>query len=209
MYFGFLIPAYGFAYFAPTIIRGYGHSPIQTQLRTVPVWLVAFVFSMLISFISDHTKHRFLFLVVPISLGIVGFIILLTVHHNEPVQYFGLFLSLMGTFAPTPICICWFSTNLAGHKRRAVGSAFQIAVGNLGGIVATFIFLAKDAPRYYKGYGVCCGALVLSALMGCVYAFGISRENRLRAEGKAGVVVDENYEGEDVGDEARSFRYLI
>lgn len=74
--------------------------------------------------------------------------------------------------------------------------------------MATFIFLAKDSPRYYKGYGVCCGALVLSGLMGCIYAFGITRENRLRAEGKAGIVVEEGYEGEDVGDEARTFRYM-
>src|SRR6266487_870617 len=31
MYLGLTVPAYGFAYFAPTIIKSYGYSPIQTQ----------------------------------------------------------------------------------------------------------------------------------------------------------------------------------
>ena len=32
MYFGLIVPAYSYAYFSPNIIRGYGYSPIQTQL---------------------------------------------------------------------------------------------------------------------------------------------------------------------------------
>jgi hypothetical protein len=33
MYFGLIVPAYGYAYFSPSIIQGYGYSPIQTQLH--------------------------------------------------------------------------------------------------------------------------------------------------------------------------------
>lgn len=206
MYFGFLIPAYGYAYFAPTIIKGWKYDNIETQLRTVPVWAVAFVFSMIIAYFSDRSQHRFLYLVFPVMLGIIGFIILLTVHDNIKVQYFALFLALMGTFGPTPICICWFSTNLAGHKRRAVGSAFQIAFGNLGGIVATFLFLTKDAPRYTNGYSVCLAALVLSILCATAYWYGIRKENALREAGKAGVVPEND--DDDVGDTHRDFRYM-
>lgn len=32
MYFGLIVPAYGYAYFAPSIIKSYGYSPIRTQL---------------------------------------------------------------------------------------------------------------------------------------------------------------------------------
>lgn len=207
MYFGFLIPAYGYAYFAPTIIKGWDYSNIETQLRTVPIWAVAFVFSMIIAYFSDRQQHRFLYLVFPVLLGIIGFIILLTVHDNVSVQYFALFLALMGTFGPTPICICWFSTNLAGHKRRAVGSAFQIAFGNAGGIVATFLFLAVDAPRYTKGYSVCLGALVMCIGCATVFYLGLKRENKLRDQGKAGVIPEN--EDEDVGDTHRDFRYML
>lgn len=45
MYFGLIVPAYGYAYFAPSIIQAYGYSPIETQLHSVPPWAVAFGFS--------------------------------------------------------------------------------------------------------------------------------------------------------------------
>ncbi len=35
MYFGMIVPAYGYAYFAPGIIQGYGYGAIQTQLHSV------------------------------------------------------------------------------------------------------------------------------------------------------------------------------
>ena len=34
MYFGLIVPAYGYAFFAPGIIQTYGYSPIQTQRKS-------------------------------------------------------------------------------------------------------------------------------------------------------------------------------
>src|ERR1700744_5829479 len=39
MYFSLLAPAYGYAYFAPTILRTFGFSPVKTQLYSVPPWV--------------------------------------------------------------------------------------------------------------------------------------------------------------------------
>ena len=47
MYFGLIVPAYSYAYFSPTIIRGFGYTPIQTQLHSVPPWLRLFGFATL------------------------------------------------------------------------------------------------------------------------------------------------------------------
>jgi len=121
MYFGLIVPAYGYAYFAPTIIRSYGYSPIQTQLHSVPPWAVSFGFSMLIAFFSDLARHRFLFTLIPICFAIAGFAILLNVHHNKDVQYGALFMASSGVYAAMPIIVCWFQMNLGGHHRRAVG----------------------------------------------------------------------------------------
>lgn len=203
MYFGFLVSAYGFAYFAPTIIRAWNFSPIQTQLRTVPIWGVAWIAAMAISIASDRLRHRFLFVIVPIIVAIIGFIILLTVHDKTSVQYFATFLALGGTFSATPVCVCWFSTNIAGHNRRALGSAFQIAFGNFGGVIATFIFLAKDAPQYTMGYSISLACLFISLVTATIFFVGITKENKDREEGKAGIVGDE-----DAGDLSRDFRYI-
>ncbi|KAL7271097.1 hypothetical protein RUND412_006171 [Rhizina undulata] len=205
MYFGFMVSAYGFSYFAPTIIKSWKFNAIQTQLRTVPVWVVAFVMAMIFATFSDRVKHRFAFILGAVAVSAVGYIMLLCVHSNTPVQYFALFLALGGTLSAMPISVCWFNTNLAGHNRRSIGSAFQIAFGNLGGILSTFIFLTKDAPEYVMGYSVALACLAISLISAVIYFVGITRENSRRERNLAGL---EDSEGEDLGDLARSFRYL-
>lgn len=133
MYFGLIVPAYGYAYFSPTIIRSYGYSPIQTQLHSVPPWAVSFGFSMLIAVFSDWTRHRYFFTVFPICIAIAGFVVLLTVHDNTNVEYGALFMASSGVYAAMPIIVCWFQMNLGGHHRRAVGTAWQVGFGNIGG----------------------------------------------------------------------------
>lgn len=107
MYFGLIVPAYGYAYFSPQIIQGYGYSPIQTQLHSVPPWAAAFGFSMLVAWLSDRVKHRFLFTIVPICVCITGFAILITVHNNHNLQYAALFLVAMGAYTAMPVIVCW------------------------------------------------------------------------------------------------------
>ena len=50
----------------------------------------------------------------------------------------------------------------------------------VGGIIAVFSFLAKDAPRYIPGYSIAIAFIVLSLLACTVYFVGVSRENRRR-----------------------------
>jgi len=77
MYFGLIVPAYGYAFFAPGIIRSYGFSQIGTQLHSVPPWAASFIFALVIAYFSDFFKHRFLFTLIPIAMSITGFAILL------------------------------------------------------------------------------------------------------------------------------------
>jgi MFS family permease len=127
MYFGLIVPAYGYAYFAPGIIQGYGYSLIQTQLHSVPPWAAAFGWAMVIAYISDKVKHRFLFAIFCILISIAGFAIVDSIHNNKHVQYGALFLITSGTYSAMPIIVCWFNMNLGGHHRRAVGTAWQVS----------------------------------------------------------------------------------
>ena len=102
MYFGLIVPAYGYAFFAPGIIKTYGYSLIQTQLHSVPPWAAAFGFSMLVAFLSDRLKHRFLFAIIPICISITGFAILTTTHHNTHLEYGALFMVTSGTYSAMP-----------------------------------------------------------------------------------------------------------
>ncbi|OCH89648.1 MFS general substrate transporter [Obba rivulosa] len=207
MYFGLIVPAYGYAYFTPTIIQSLGHGSIQSQLLSVPQWAVAFVVAMASAAASDKLQHRFLFAVMLSVISLVGFIILRIVHDNAHLQYGALFLASMGMYSAMPIVICWFSANLGGHHRRAVGTAWQIGFGNIGGIIATFSFLAKDAPKYIPGYSICIAFLCVSIVADIAYFFGINIENKKRA-----AHVDNTLALEDkkrMGDLNPDYRYLL
>ncbi|KDQ53669.1 hypothetical protein JAAARDRAFT_182805 [Jaapia argillacea MUCL 33604] len=211
MYFGLIVPAYGYAYFSPTIIKDFGYGAIESQLRSVPPWACSFVFAMIIASISDHTKHRYLFTLGSALLGMVGYITLVCVHDKAHVhvRYFSLFLSAMGVYTSMPICIGWFNTNLAGHRRRAVGSAWQIGFGNMGGIIAAYIFPSKDGPRYTKGYIICIAFICLSMLASFSYLVGVTAENRRRDQMGGGEKELSGEEEEMLGDLHPAYRYIL
>jgi MFS family permease len=198
MYFGMIVPAYGYAFFAPTILATYGYSAIETQLHSVPPWACAFAFAMIVATFSDFTKHRFLFTLIPISVAIAGFAILISVHHNKHVEYAGLFLVAMGAYSAMPVIVCWFNMNLGGHHRRAVGTAWQVGFGNIGGIIATYAFISTDAPYYKNGYSICLAFLCLSAASCCVYAAAVVSANRKRDKAPTNLNLSE-YEKTELG----------
>ncbi|KAF3032605.1 hypothetical protein E8E12_003373 [Didymella heteroderae] len=208
MYFGLIVPAYGYAYFSPQIIQGYGYSPIQTQLHSVPPWAAAFGFSMLIAWCSDRLRHRFAFTIFPICVCITGFAILISVHNNRDLQYAALFLVAMGAYTAMPVIVCWFNMNLGGHHRRSVGSAWQVGFGNIGGIIATFAFLKKDAPKYTPGYSISIAFVCLSAISCCVYFVSCSWSNRSRERSVRDVGLTE-YEKTELGDLNPDYRYQL
>ncbi|PTB67637.1 MFS general substrate transporter [Trichoderma citrinoviride] len=208
MYFGLIVPAYGYAYFAPTIISTFHYGPIETQLRSVPPWAAAFGFSLLIATLSDRLRHRFAFAIFSMLIAIAGFAILLAEHSNADVQYGALFLITSGAYTAMPIIVCWFNMNLGNHTRRAVGSAWQVGYGNLGGIIAVFIFLTKDAPKFTTGYSVCLAFTVLSMVASALYGFGCMRANKQR-DSMTDVPELSEDEKTALGDLSPDYRYLL
>lgn len=208
MYFGLIVPAYGYAYFSPGIIKGYGYSAIQTQLHSVPPWAAAFAFAMVIAYVSDKTKHRFLCAICPCLVCIAGFAILITVHNNTKLQYAALFLVAMGAYSAMPVIVCWFNMNLGGHHRRSVGSAWQVGFGNIGGIIAVYAFLAKDAPKYITGYSVCLAFVTLTTISCTIYFTLCFVQNRNRNRSVRDVGLTE-YEKTEMGDMSPDYRYLL
>ncbi|KAG8533207.1 uncharacterized protein KY384_001990 [Bacidia gigantensis] len=208
MYLGLLVPAYGYAFFAPGIIRSYGYSQIQTQLHSVPPWACSFVFALIVAYFSDLLKHRFFFTIFTIAMSIAGFAILLSTHTHKHLEYGALFLVTMGTYSALPVIVCWFNMNLGGHHRRAVGTAWQIGFGNISGIIATYAFLMKDAPEYRPGFSICIGFACLSGLSCLLYALSLLYQNRWRAKQGKDLGLGESEKAE-MGDLSPDYRYLL
>ncbi|KAI9036836.1 MFS transporter [Aspergillus affinis] len=212
MYFGVCIPIYSYANFAPTIIQTYGYDTIHTQLFSIPPWVAAFVCSMLVAYLSDKFRHRYIFAMIPLLIALGGLGILLNIYGpmHRHVQYGALFLVVSGCFSAPPVLACWFAMNLASHRRRSVGIAWMVAFGNLGGIISPYCFLSKDAPAYRDGYIICIAFVCLSAATASIYLFGVWLDNVRRekaaSSGAVGEISEE--EKEFMGDMAPSYRYV-
>lgn len=163
---------------------------------------------MVVAFVSDRLKHRFTFTLIPISAAIAGFAMLLNIHGktHRHVEYGALFLVTTGCYSAMPVIICWFAMNLGGHHRRSVGTAWQVGFGNIGGIIATYSFLQKDAPLYRPGYIICLSFICLSGASCIIYLVALWHENRKRdrAAVDPSIIPDEE---EYLGDLAPTYRY--
>jgi hypothetical protein len=122
MYFGLIVPAYGYAYFAPAIINAFGFGPIETQLRSVPPWACAFALAMIIAYASDRVRHRWLFSVVPALICISGFAILVVHPKSLEVRYGALFLAAAGTLVSI-VSLCLSLTSTQARTRRCPSSS--------------------------------------------------------------------------------------
>lgn len=221
MYFSFLVPSYvsnitsprigthspgqSYAYFSPTIIESYGYSPLQTQLHSVPPLAMAFFLSLGIAFTSDRLRHRYLFVLSCLLIAIAGVAMLLSIHHSPHAEYAALFLVVFGPYCGMPVAICWFTMNLGGHRRRAIGTALQLGFGEIAGIVATFLFVAKEAPYYHTGYSVAVAFLALAAFWATCYELACWKQNR----GRDCAADQEERKEHEYGDLDRSYRYML
>lgn len=93
--------------------------------------------------------------------------------------------------------------------RRNVGTAFQIGLGNCGGPIATFSFLASDAPKYVKGYSLSLGFIGFAAVCCTLYFFALVSENRKRAKGLSELFGKSEGEKARLGDLNPDYRYML
>lgn len=149
-----------------------------------------------------------MFTLIPIVISIAGFTILMTTHYNHNVEYGALFLVTSGTYSAMPIIVCWFTMNLGGHHRRAVGSAWQIGFGNIGGIIATYSFTASASKNFYhRGYSTCLGFICLSAVSCMLYFAACFIQNKSRNKSHVADVTE--FEKIEMGDLSPDYRYML
>ncbi|KAK1064176.1 hypothetical protein LTR74_008956, partial [Friedmanniomyces endolithicus] len=182
-FFIILVPIYSFSLFLPSIISGLGYKAVHAQLLTVPPNFLAFLTVLGSSWISDKIKMRGPMILVGASLAAIGYIMQLASHHPG-IKYGGTFFVAAGAFPCSPLVLAWLSNNLAPHYIKATGLGLQVAIGNCGAFVATFTYLAQDAPNYITGHAINLGAIGLILIITAANMAYIRWENAARASGK-------------------------
>ncbi|KAI9827522.1 MAG: hypothetical protein M1832_004872 [Thelocarpon impressellum] len=211
MYFGVVNTGYATALFIPTIIREMGYTSSSAQLRSAAVNLTAAGCILMVAYTTDRIRNRYFACVLGPVIGTTGYVMLLAQGSlSAGVKYMATFFITCGVYIMQPVTLGWLANNMGGHYKRAIAAAVQAAVGNLGGIVASNIFITEQAPRYPVGYGVSMALLLFAGLMSTVFLVGLRRENKLRDQGGRDYRLQESAEElENMGDDHPSFRFSM
>ncbi|KAL6306376.1 MFS general substrate transporter [Sparassis latifolia] len=208
IYFGANCALASISAFLPTIITTFGYTNARAQLLTVPPYAVAAVFLCLNSYCSDRLQSRGPFVVGVSALGGIGYILLLTVPHNNHVRYFATFCITSGTYTTIGVVIAWFTHNLGSETKKATGIPMYMAIGQCGSVLGSHIYPSTEGPRYIKGFAVTCALLFLSATIaiGLTTYFRVENARRDRKYGKP--IPDETVDTLELADLTPNFRYV-
>jgi hypothetical protein len=140
VYWGVVCPLYGVNLFLPTIINDLGYKETMAQLLTMPIYITAAGFSIVICFFSDRAaksnRSRSPYVFRPMVALLLGFVMAIVSSangHAPRTSYAGMFIAACGLYSAGPGNIAWILNNLAGNYKMSAGMAFQIGFGNLGG----------------------------------------------------------------------------
>lgn len=160
---------------------------------------------MLWAFLSEKYNKRALFAIVTSTLAIIGYIILIT--NENPTQrpgvsYVGTFFAAAGIYPSTALALTWPANNVSGQTKRAVATALQISIGNLGAVLGTQLYRPATQPRYLLGHSFALGYLVANVAVNAIIWWYLTRENKRRdATGVKGgfetVGDEEDWQGDD------------
>jgi len=89
--------------------------------------------------------------------------------------------------------------------------AIQISFGNLGGAIGSNIYLAKQAPHYWLGYGFSLAIIILSLTSAIFLRFMLNRINKKRDLMSVEEIRAKYTEQEllEMGDRSPFFRYTL
>lgn len=201
---------YGFSTFLPTIIQQLGHwTTTQTQLLTVPCYVLGAVTYLTVALMSDRYQIRGWFAVAGGLVSMLGYIILL-VPVPSGVHYFGCFLVAMGLYVLVGMPLSWLPNNIPRYGKRTSATGFQLMIGNTSGLMAPFLYATSEKPRYIRGHAV---SLAMVTMAVCIYTsliFVYSNLNARRERGEEDAKMEGKTKDEidAMGDDSPHFRFI-
>jgi MFS family permease len=180
--------SYGTKFTLPSIVKGMGFQNTQAQLMTVPAYVAGALSAVFFARLSDRFYWRMPFVAIPLALIAIGYSVImsfggdLTGSHVGP-GYFALVLTTMGIYPVQPAGSSWAANNLAPAKRRAIGVAFNICIGNIGGVIGSYMYLDSENPTYWTGYGLSlafgASGLIVALLLELSYKAGNAKKDKM------------------------------
>jgi cyanate permease len=110
MYMGVVNTGYATSFFIPTIIQEMGYTAAMSQVRSIPIFVVATVSALTVAWLTDKLKHRYSFTILGVVVGSIGYVILLC-QNQVPVgvKYMACFFITTGGYITQPVAWVWLS----------------------------------------------------------------------------------------------------
>ncbi|OJJ34422.1 hypothetical protein ASPWEDRAFT_184914 [Aspergillus wentii DTO 134E9] len=207
--------SYGTKFTLPTITKAMGFTNTNAQLMTVPPYVAGALSAVFFSVLSDRFYWRMPFVAAPLILVAIGYGVIISFHgalsENVGGAFFAVILTCMGIYPIHPATTSWTANNIAPSSRRAIGLAFNICIGNIGGIIGSYMYIDSESPKYYTGFGLSLAfggsGLIAALILETSYIWGNKRKERIGED-----EVRERYSEEqllDMGDKSPLFKYTL
>ncbi|EKM81340.1 hypothetical protein AGABI1DRAFT_72253 [Agaricus bisporus var. burnettii JB137-S8] len=197
----------GLSLFLPTVIN----SPVvESQLRTVPCFLVGAVWSVCLCYASLWLDNRGTMVIASMVSQIAGYAIAIGTE-NPHARYAGCFLTVMGGTSSGPLLFTWGIDNAAPDTMRAIAAALIPGIGALGSIIAVWTYLPGDAPNFRTGNSINLAAGIAVIVFVSIGMLYLRHENRKRDHGGRDYRLEGKTEEEirDLGYRHPGFRYQL
>ncbi|KIW59465.1 hypothetical protein PV05_03912 [Exophiala xenobiotica] len=198
------LPLYTLSLFLPSIIKSLGYTSAQAQLMTIPPYAIAFFLTVGSAILSERLQLRAPIILASSSIAIIGYILLLT-DYRPGVSYLGTIFAAAGIYPSVALHLAWPANNVSGQTKRAISTALQISIGNLGAVLGNQLYRTETAPRYYLGHSFALGYLIANLAVTSALWWVLKRENKR----KEGNTLANDYQGPWIGDEDPRWRFHV
>jgi len=172
-----MVVSLSFNQFFPTLTSTLGYNRTVTLLLCAPPFAFATILAFINARLSDKLGKRYIFILWPLALGLIGFIIAMSTQTLAP-RYVSLFL-MAGSYAGFVVFLAWISNSFPRPAaKRAVAIAFINAFSQLGNISGAYIFPSRWGPSYRYSYAICISCFGACAVGITVHRFVLMRMNR-------------------------------
>lgn len=211
MYFSCNVSFSSLPVFLPTILNDMGFTSVNAQGLTAPPYFLAFLATLLTTWIADRLQQRGLIVILFSIIGAVGYL-LLAVCIDVYVRYAGVFLAAVGVFPCIANILPWTVNNQGSDSSRGMGIVLMNIIGQCGPLLGTNVFPSSDGPRYVKGQSICAAFMFFNMFLTLGLRTLLVWENK-KLDEKYGKKVDRAGAGEKVraGEEnfGANFRYVL
>lgn len=166
IYFSFVTGQYGLTFWMPTLVKSTGiQDNFMIGLLSAIPFLVAIVVMNLFGYSSDKRRERRWHLIVPATMGAIGFAVAALFPHNTAVSIVFLSIAAGGVLTCAPLFWSLPTAFMAGSA-AAAGIAIINSVGNLAGFASPYLigYLRDATHSTASGMYMLASMLVIGAI---------------------------------------------